>query len=571
MDNFYDEARQKFSGEKRSVTKFSYEVTGKKDGILTIKNVFDVRGVTGEKIFSVERLYGIDPKTGKHVVGFGDRDRDGYLFAPRDLKKGEQFTYWHINYDAPARMEFAEEEDINGLQVYRYETRYEGVRIDQTKNLGNLPGVSTVRGIELEPHLQLWVEPVSGHMVKYQDDTIAYYYDLKTGARQNPWNHFSNTYTLKSVLNQVEFAKQEKLNVIFVQYISPILLMLLSIVIILFKYRKNKTARVLIAFISILALFIGGYFVVQKNQPKTPKAIEKITIAWAPNPVFGLMYVAEEKGYFEEEGLEVTYNKFSTGRDALNDAILKNSDIAMVYEAPTVRRIYQKDPVSIISTLHYSTKNAAIVGKKDKGIQSVSNLEGKKVGVVKGTAEEFFFFSFLTSQGIKLSDVTLVNGEFTDMIKYLRDGKTDAVVATNPYLFEIRQEFGDSISIFQSEIYTESSLLAGNTEVIKSKKEAFIRLLRALLRAEQLYESNPEEALQAVIVTLPQFSEDSIRGTRAEYVPKLKLDNVLLTVLNLEGQWFKDNGIYKTEVPDFRKAIFTDYLKEVQPEAVTLY
>jgi NitT/TauT family transport system substrate-binding protein len=327
----------------------------------------------------------------------------------------------------------------------------------------------------------------------------------------------------------------------------------------------------LIVSISIIVVLIGGYFVMQKQLSQTPQTTEKLTIAWAPNPTFGLMYVAEEKGYFKEEGLEVTYNKFTTGRDALNDAILKKSDIAMVYEAPVVRRIYEKDPVSIISALHSSSQNAAIVGRKDKGVQNAIDLKGKKVGVAKGTAVEFFFFSYLTSQGVKISDVTLVNGEFTDMITYLRDGKTDAVVTTNPYLFEIQKEFGDSINVFQSEIYTESSLLAGNTEVIKNRPEAFVRLLRALVKSEKLYENSPEEAIQAVIASLPQFSEESIRGTRDAYVPKLKLDNVLLTVLNREAQWFKDNDIYTTELPNFRNFILTDYLKSVKPEVVTLY
>ncbi len=240
LDNFYDEAKQQYSGEKRSVTKFSYEVTDKKNGTLVVKNIFDVRKLTGEKIFSVERLYGINSVTGKHVAGFGDHDRDGYLFAPHNLKKGQNFTYWHINYDGPANMMFAGEEDINGLHVYRYETRYEGVKIDQTKNLGFLLGVGVTRGVELEPYLQLWIEPVSGHLIKYKDDTVAYYYDLKTGQKLNPWNHFSNTYIPDSVLDQVQLAKQEKLLINIIDFIGPIVLILLTVIILLFWYRKSR-------------------------------------------------------------------------------------------------------------------------------------------------------------------------------------------------------------------------------------------------------------------------------------------------------------------------------------------
>jgi hypothetical protein len=175
VDNLYDEVNNKFSGEKTSRTTFSYETTASKNGILTIDNVFDVRTLQGDSIFSVHREYGIDARTGAHVKNFGDRNREGHLFAPKHLKKGQPFIYWHINYDGPAYMEFVSEEKLFGLNVYKYETNYQNVLIDQTKNLENLPGVGITRGIKLDPRLTLWIEPVSGRMVKYQDETIAYY------------------------------------------------------------------------------------------------------------------------------------------------------------------------------------------------------------------------------------------------------------------------------------------------------------------------------------------------------------------------------------------------------------
>ncbi|TSC76793.1 MAG: ABC-type uncharacterized transport system, periplasmic component [Parcubacteria group bacterium Gr01-1014_29] len=281
LDNFYDEAKQQFGGEKQSVTKFSYEATEQKQGNLIIKNVFDVRTVTGDKIFAVERLYGIDPKTGKHVAGFGDHDRDGYLFTPRNLKKGQPFTYWHINYDGPAHMAFVGEENLFGLPVYRYETHYEGVKIDQTANLGFLPGVGKTRGVELEPYLQLWIEPVSGHLVKYKDDTIAYYYDLKTGQKLNPWNHFGNTYTRDSLLKQVGLAKSEKLQLTLVEIVVPAFLALLALALVIFKYRR-KTAVI----VFILGLLGLGAFMFTRFYAPTGTETIKIGIArWVENPL----------------------------------------------------------------------------------------------------------------------------------------------------------------------------------------------------------------------------------------------------------------------------------------------
>jgi hypothetical protein len=240
QDNFYDEEKQEFGKKINSNTNFYYQAVSEKNGVYEIKNVFDVKTPDGEPIFSAERLYGIDPVTSAHVKEFGDKDRSGYLFAPKGLRKDDKFTYWHINYDGPARMVFAEEEVILGLPVYRYESWYEGIDIDQTERLGHLPGVGITRGINLDPHLQLWIEPVSGHLVKYEDISTAYYYDLATGERLYPWNRFNNQYTNETIILQVSTAQNLKWKIIAVMRIIPLLLGICAVLLIFATMRKNK-------------------------------------------------------------------------------------------------------------------------------------------------------------------------------------------------------------------------------------------------------------------------------------------------------------------------------------------
>ena len=118
LDNFYNEETHSFAGENRSVASLSYNVVHAEKNKLLIKNSFNARKITGEKIISIDRVYGIDPFTGAHLADSGDKRRSGFLFAPRHLKKGQPFTYWHANYDQPARMQFVSEENIFGLTVY---------------------------------------------------------------------------------------------------------------------------------------------------------------------------------------------------------------------------------------------------------------------------------------------------------------------------------------------------------------------------------------------------------------------------------------------------------------------
>lgn len=337
---------------------------------------------------------------------------------------------------------------------------------------------------------------------------------------------------------------------------------------------KNMS-KFLVALIISIALLVGGYFVAQKNFiAKQPQAIEKLTIATVeiPLPTFALVYIATNKGYFRDVGLDITYRRFPRGIDALTDALKGNSDLGYAYDTPVVRKIYDGERLQIITVLHASTKNTGLIARKDKGISAVNDLKGKKIGVTKNASFEFFLHSYLLSQGIKLSDVTFVDGEFASMSGFLKKGKVDGVATGNPYLYDIEKEYPPgSLSIFQSEIYTENGILAGREDIINNKKEAITRFLKALAKAEDLYNTNNQEALDAVIAEIPAVSKKTIRGTWDKFTPILKLDNVLLTVLNQEGQWFKNNGVYTTEVPDFRKALFTDYLKSVKPEAVTLY
>lgn len=204
-DNLYDTQKQQYSGSTQSKTTFSYRVS-KADGSVNIVDaLFDVRSIDGEPIFSVSRQYGIDHEAYTHVKGYGDEDREGYLFGP--VGKSDSYLYWHINYDQPLTMVYDGEENILGLNTIKYTSHFTA---DQTKNLTNLPDVGVTKGINLDGEITLWIEPETGELIKYQDAATAYYYDLATGVRIEPWNQFSNQYSFDSIAAHVKQAQNDK-------------------------------------------------------------------------------------------------------------------------------------------------------------------------------------------------------------------------------------------------------------------------------------------------------------------------------------------------------------------------
>ena len=218
------------------------------------------------QFFSVVRNYDINRFSKEHIPSSEISSRDGYLFAPRHLQKNQDFLYWHVNYDQGLSMAFDGEEEVQGIKTYRYTSSFTS---DQTDHLTHLPGVPGERGINLDVSLSLWIEPMSGYLVKYEDDAIAYYYDQKTGSRIHPWNKFSNRYARSSIQNHVENAKAAKTSIIIIEFVLPLLLGTFLLGYFMYRGKEKKEALIVIIVGVVAATSLVAYpnLTVERQEP----------------------------------------------------------------------------------------------------------------------------------------------------------------------------------------------------------------------------------------------------------------------------------------------------------------
>ena len=324
--------------------------------------------------------------------------------------------------------------------------------------------------------------------------------------------------------------------------------------------------------IPLLLLFLGISFAafVVSEQYADKKSIHHLTIADASQPVFSLLYIAQEKGFFVEEGVDVLFRPFTSGRDALQDTLDGNSDLATSYETPVVLQSLKGEKLSIVSSLHFSNKKNSMLAHKSSGIEKPSDLVGKTIAVPKNTNAEFFVNMFLASEGIELSEVKVIDVRPEDMVETFKQKRADAIAVWNPHLYRAKILFDENlVTRFYSTAYTEFSVLVGSKAVVNEKAEAINRLIKALVKAENYLAKNPQQSQDLIISRLTQHSSESIKGTWNDYQLKIKLNNVLLTILEQEATWL--NKDLEAELPDFRASIDERFVRAAKENGVTLF
>ena len=160
----------------------------------------------------------------------------------------------------------------------------------------------------------------------------------------------------------------------------------------------------------------------------TAQGAEKMTVMldWFVNPDHGPLYVALEKGFFNEAGLEVTFVAPSNPNDPPKLVAAGKADLAVSYQPQHHLHVAEGLPLLRIGTLVATPLNTLVV-LADGDIHRPGDLKGKTIGYSVGGFEDILLKMILQSDGLKLEDVRLVNVNFS-LSPSLFSGKADAVI-----------------------------------------------------------------------------------------------------------------------------------------------
>jgi len=336
------------------------------------------------------------------------------------------------------------------------------------------------------------------------------------------------------------------------------------------KFQKIRSAINfdIIAIFLVLMLFASAC---NKEESKPSGSKETVTIGFADMVMTSPITIAQEKGFFAEEGLQVILKPYQFGKKAFEGMLAGESDVATMAEAPIMFQGFERNDFSVFATFTHSYNDSKVIARKDRGIIKASDLKGKIIGTVEKTTAHYFAYMFLVENRI---DPATVNFKFylaKDLVEAFKVGKVDAIIVFEPYAYGAQSALpGQTVNLLRSNLYRETFNLATMKIFAANRPETLKKILRSIDRASTYSKKHKEEAM-AIIVKTRNFPKEAVAAVWDYYVFQLSLDNSMLTLLESEAKWAIKNRYVTAEVtPDYLDCYYLDAMKAVKPEVVSI-
>lgn len=255
-----------------------------------------------------------------------------------------------------------------------------------------------------------------------------------------------------------------------------------------------------------------------------------VVLDWYPNALHAFLYVAMEKGYYEEEGLKVNIRFPSNANDAISLVAAGKADIGLYYQQDVIQaRANQAVPVKSIGAVVQGPLNI-VLSLKEKNITSPRDLVGKTVGYAGTELSEALIRSIMADVGADYGDVTMIDVGF-DLMSSMTTGSVDATIGclVNHEVPQMEEE-GFQVNWFDLDdygvpTYYEGIFLASD-DAIESGGETLSAFLRASARGFADMKADPEEALSILLANQNEenfpLSETVERSSMATLLPMME-------------------------------------------------
>ncbi|MBW9261457.1 MAG: NrtA/SsuA/CpmA family ABC transporter substrate-binding protein [Candidatus Thiodiazotropha sp. (ex. Lucinisca nassula)] len=309
-----------------------------------------------------------------------------------------------------------------------------------------------------------------------------------------------------------------------------------------------------------------------KPEQAGEKEIYSLRLALAMQPGSALVMVAENQGFFEQNGLRLEISEHPSGKRALHDSFFAGkSDIVISADVPVALASFTEIPFVILGSIFSANNINRLIARTDAAISTPTDLKGKKIATQKASAVHFFLHLFLVEHGIHEKELELSFFKAEQLPDKLASGAIDAFSMREPYISLARDKLpGEHIVFEKPGLYQQRDVVISNRDFIRNHSSAVRLFLKSLLDAEIYVQNNPKAAIKIISKRLG-VTPSSLEKNWPEISMEVSLDQSMLLVLEDISRWAIHGGLVENRsLPDFLKRMHGQALKEISPDAVTI-
>lgn len=284
-----------------------------------------------------------------------------------------------------------------------------------------------------------------------------------------------------------------------------------------------------------------------------------IMLDWYPNAVHSYLYVAQEKGYFADEGLNVNIRFPANPTDPIQLAATGDITLGITYQPDVIMARARGIEVKSVAAIVRSPLNH-IIYMDDEAITSPSDLVGKKVGWPGIPVNEPLLKTMVEADGGDFNEVEMIDVGF-ELGSSIISGRVDAVIgAYINHEVPVLQHKGYDVHYFNPIDYGVPSfyelVIVTNDKNWAEQEDAIRAFWRAATRAHEDVKNNPTAGLDTLFAHQDQANFPLIREVEEQsldiLLEKMEAPNEAFGSQYVESweetiQWLLDAGLIEEE------------------------
>lgn len=283
------------------------------------------------------------------------------------------------------------------------------------------------------------------------------------------------------------------------------------------------------------------------------------------------LYVAQEKGFFREEGVDVEFVKIEIAPDMIQSIIGGSTDAGTPGSFALITFIAKGAPVSAVAYYGYGGDRIALAARKDSGIDKITDLYGKRLAVQTGTIGAQMWGNMVKAEGLDASKIDVKNIRNLDLPSAIAAKSVDALITWEPNP-TVLEERGLVKVIQRAGKYQKSygAVIFGN-KFIEENPDTVRRFVKAHFRAAKFIRDNPREAAEINAKYVKNATVETIMKSQQHMVFDPRITPESVEELNSDIEFMKSGGRLtgKVEGKDIVNPKFSDAVSKAHPELVT--